>query len=223
MAFIGLGSCADLKSELKYYSGQTDTEDDIRRGMVQIMKLGLAPFVARTPIAKVMEMGLGRWVSSTAVDDPWDFSGLQREPARPVERRKIDENQSIERQSFHQPRDAGIEAQAGIFRQQGGKQVRLRGHAADRARRTKRCSTASTSRASANTGRSADTSTSIPRPTAISPMGTPFCRPSNSTSSPTPSRRGGNSGSTTGSATAIISTTMNRFTTGCRMGISIRP
>ena len=73
MAFIGLESCADLKSELKYYSGQTDTEDDVRRGMVQIMKLGLAPFVARTPIARLMEMSLGQRVSSTAVEDPWDF------------------------------------------------------------------------------------------------------------------------------------------------------
>ena len=73
MAFIGLDSCADLKSELKYYSNQTDTEDDVRLGMVQIMKLGLAPFVARTPIAKLMSMSLSQRVSSTAVEDPWNL------------------------------------------------------------------------------------------------------------------------------------------------------
>jgi hypothetical protein len=51
LTFIGQNDCRDAKDIQKYYSVKTDTDDDVRRGLVKALKLGLAGFVARTPIA----------------------------------------------------------------------------------------------------------------------------------------------------------------------------
>ncbi|HSQ78990.1 MAG TPA: hypothetical protein VLN41_00205 [Candidatus Bathyarchaeia archaeon] len=51
LTFIGQNDCKDAKDVQKYYSVQTDTADDVRRGLVKALKLGLMGFVARTPIA----------------------------------------------------------------------------------------------------------------------------------------------------------------------------
>jgi hypothetical protein len=53
LAFIGLNTYDDLKNELKFYSNRTETEDEIRKGLVQMLKLGLAPYAARTPISDI--------------------------------------------------------------------------------------------------------------------------------------------------------------------------
>lgn len=51
ITFIGQGDYKDAKDLQKYYSSKTDTDDDVRRGLVKALKLGLMSFVARTPIA----------------------------------------------------------------------------------------------------------------------------------------------------------------------------
>jgi len=73
IAFIGLGSYANLNNELKFYSNRTETEDEIRKGMVQILKLGLAPYAARTPISKILSLSTERTLKPTEVADNWDF------------------------------------------------------------------------------------------------------------------------------------------------------
>ncbi|MBN1938061.1 MAG: hypothetical protein JW843_00640 [Candidatus Aminicenantes bacterium] len=73
MAFIGLGEYEDLKNELKYFSNRIDTQDDTRKGIVRTLKLGLTPFVARTPMAQVLNLSLAGKVSQAAVEDPWNF------------------------------------------------------------------------------------------------------------------------------------------------------
>jgi hypothetical protein len=73
LAFLGLGPFEDLKNELKYYSNRVDTRDDSRRGLVQILKLGLSPYVARTPMAGALNLSLNGKVKATAVEDKWDF------------------------------------------------------------------------------------------------------------------------------------------------------
>lgn len=73
LAFIGLNSYEDLKNELKFYSNRTETEDDIRKGLVQILKLGLAPYAARTPISKILSLSLNGKVKPTSVVDKWNF------------------------------------------------------------------------------------------------------------------------------------------------------
>ena len=73
LAFIGLNSYEDLKNELKFYSNRTETEDEIRKGLVQILKLGLAPYAARTPISKILSLSLNGKVKPTSVVDKWNF------------------------------------------------------------------------------------------------------------------------------------------------------
>ena len=51
LSFIGQNDCRDLADTQKYFSSKTDTEDDVRRGLVKVLKLGLMSFVVRTPIA----------------------------------------------------------------------------------------------------------------------------------------------------------------------------
>lgn len=73
MKFIGQGVYEDLKNVVKFFSNRVDTPDEIRKGMVQVLKLGLAPYVARTPISGLINMTLGRKVKSTAANDSWNF------------------------------------------------------------------------------------------------------------------------------------------------------
>ncbi|MCX6559949.1 MAG: hypothetical protein NTZ26_05480 [Candidatus Aminicenantes bacterium] len=73
MTFIGRGAYEDLKNVLKFFSNRVDTPDEIRKGMVQVLKLGLAPYVGRTPISGLINMTLGRKVKSTAANDSWNF------------------------------------------------------------------------------------------------------------------------------------------------------
>jgi hypothetical protein len=51
LTFIGQNDFKDTKDIQKYFSVKTDTDDDVRRGLVKALKLGLMSFVARTPIA----------------------------------------------------------------------------------------------------------------------------------------------------------------------------
>ncbi|MBE3111848.1 MAG: hypothetical protein IMZ46_15310 [Acidobacteria bacterium] len=51
LTFMGQNNCRDLTDVQKYFSIKTDTEDDVRRGLVKALKLGLMSFVGRTPIS----------------------------------------------------------------------------------------------------------------------------------------------------------------------------
>lgn len=51
LTLIGQNDCRDIQDVQTYYSVKTDTRDDVRRGLVKALKLGLMSFVARTPIA----------------------------------------------------------------------------------------------------------------------------------------------------------------------------
>ena len=73
LLFIGLNGYADLKNELKFYSNRTETDDEVRKGMVQILKLGLAPYAARTPIFRILTLSTDRRVKPNAIEDKWDF------------------------------------------------------------------------------------------------------------------------------------------------------
>jgi hypothetical protein len=51
LTFIGQNEFKDLNDVHKYFSTKTDTADDVRKGLVKALKLGLMSFVGRTPIA----------------------------------------------------------------------------------------------------------------------------------------------------------------------------
>ena len=51
LSFIGRDRFAGQADTLRYYAKATDMQDDDRRGLVQVLKLGLMRFVASTPLA----------------------------------------------------------------------------------------------------------------------------------------------------------------------------
>jgi len=73
IAFIGQKDYADLQNTLKFFSNATDTDDEIRQGLAQTLRLGLGPYVARTPMAKGISFLLKQEVKPTAVEDRWNF------------------------------------------------------------------------------------------------------------------------------------------------------
>jgi hypothetical protein len=52
LTFMGQNDFKDMNDIQKYFSTKTDTDDDVRHGLVKALKLGLMSFVARTPIAR---------------------------------------------------------------------------------------------------------------------------------------------------------------------------
>lgn len=73
LAFIGQRDYKELQNTLKYFSDSTETEDETRKGLVQTMKLGLAPYVARTPLGEILTLDMSQKSRPTAVEDKWDF------------------------------------------------------------------------------------------------------------------------------------------------------
>ncbi|MBM3297405.1 MAG: hypothetical protein FJY83_07370 [Candidatus Aminicenantes bacterium] len=56
LTFMGQNSFWGLDDIQKFVSAKSDTDDDIRRVLVKTMKIGLMSFVARTPIARRVEV-----------------------------------------------------------------------------------------------------------------------------------------------------------------------
>jgi hypothetical protein len=73
MAFIGLSTCTGLDNKLIYASNKTDTEEEVRRGYVAVLRMGLVPYVARTPIRDLVGIQFKEKVNPTDVVDPWKF------------------------------------------------------------------------------------------------------------------------------------------------------
>ena len=78
LAFIGLEEFTDTDVTLRYASSRTDTADEVRRAIARRLELGLAPYVAGTPIVDeiaVTRAGAADQPSATTrpEDDPWRF------------------------------------------------------------------------------------------------------------------------------------------------------
>ena len=72
LSFIGQGDCRDLTDVQKYFTSKTDTDDEIRRGLVKALKLGLMSYVGRTPIACRIAVDYTRPQAAGPVRDRWD-------------------------------------------------------------------------------------------------------------------------------------------------------
>jgi hypothetical protein len=70
---MGQLDCLGQDDVLKYFSNKTDTDDEIRKGLVQTLKVGLMRYVARTPISKRIAVSLMDQVKPTSVIDKWNF------------------------------------------------------------------------------------------------------------------------------------------------------
>ncbi len=75
IAFIGLKAYEDFQNTLKYISGATDTEEEIRKGMAKVLKMGLVAAAARTSIGESIDVSFKEKESTkpTAVEDKWNF------------------------------------------------------------------------------------------------------------------------------------------------------
>lgn len=80
LQFIGLERFEGQEQVLLFNSSQTDTDDERRRGLARILTLGLARYIAQTPLAAYAELvlrtpdgGARQVLSTSAADDPWNF------------------------------------------------------------------------------------------------------------------------------------------------------
>ncbi len=74
LAFIGLKEFDGMENTLIYVSQKTDTRDEIREGMIDVIKKGLFPFIMKTPIAEHLSIQFKqKKMEPTAVKDNWDF------------------------------------------------------------------------------------------------------------------------------------------------------
>lgn len=75
--FIGLRRFKNMQDTLTYFTDPTATEDEQRKKMVQLVKVGLVPFLARTSAVDQLEVGFGNLKSNqettTITNDPWNF------------------------------------------------------------------------------------------------------------------------------------------------------
>jgi hypothetical protein len=74
--FIGLRKFSDINHSVPYSSFQTSTFDEVRKGLVHKIKLGLMPFVARTPAGeqiKISSTAAKATEATRAAKDPWDY------------------------------------------------------------------------------------------------------------------------------------------------------
>ena len=72
LAFIGQQEFTGKNDTLTYVSNEQDTDNIVRSGMVRTLKLGLASYAAKTPLADHLNLSFARKVSPTAVEDRWD-------------------------------------------------------------------------------------------------------------------------------------------------------
>ncbi len=77
LAFIGQGEFEAVDDSLQYFSSDTDTQDEVRSGLTRTLKLGLVRYVARTPVAELLDVTYeapDELVSTPqVVEDPWNF------------------------------------------------------------------------------------------------------------------------------------------------------
>jgi len=74
LAFIGLERFAGTADTLRWTSQRTDTQDDIRRGIAGVLRLGLVRFAAKTPLARRLEVSYSAPpVTSGQIHDPWNY------------------------------------------------------------------------------------------------------------------------------------------------------
>jgi hypothetical protein len=75
LAFMGLRRHQGQSATLRYYSKPTDTEDQFRRGFVNVLKQGLIPYVYDTPLAEFISISYAQKKDfrPSAASDPWHY------------------------------------------------------------------------------------------------------------------------------------------------------
>jgi hypothetical protein len=71
LSFSGQNDFKGLDDTIKYFSNQTDTDDEIRKGLVKTIKMGLLTYVARTPISSRIAVSYAEEKKPQDVVDRW--------------------------------------------------------------------------------------------------------------------------------------------------------
>lgn len=71
LAFLGQGEFKDVRDLQKFFSTTSDTPDDVRRGLVKALQLGLLSFAGRTPIARRIAVDYARPEGPAEGRDRW--------------------------------------------------------------------------------------------------------------------------------------------------------
>jgi hypothetical protein len=71
LEFIGQNVYYDIRNTLRYVSSQTDTDDELRRGMVRVLKMGLVPYAAKTAVGDFLNINFERKVPVEVSEDSW--------------------------------------------------------------------------------------------------------------------------------------------------------
>ncbi len=70
--FIGQNTYYEIRNTLKYISSQTDTDDEQRRGLVRVLKMGLVPYAAKTAVGDFLNVNFDRKVAPEVTEDVWN-------------------------------------------------------------------------------------------------------------------------------------------------------
>jgi len=72
ISFIGQFDFEGINDIQKYFSERTDTQDEIREGLTNTIKIGLAGYAAKTPIASRIRVSYSEKAEQKAVEDRWN-------------------------------------------------------------------------------------------------------------------------------------------------------
>jgi hypothetical protein len=75
LSFMGKGKYEGRDSSLKYYTKSTDTQDQIRKGFVNVMKQGLIPYLYDTPLSEFITVSYAQKTQRqlSPVQDKWNY------------------------------------------------------------------------------------------------------------------------------------------------------
>jgi hypothetical protein len=73
LTFSGQEQFAGDENVLRHVTGKTDTSDEIRSGLVKILKIGLVHYAGKTPIASRISVSFQDKTKPTSVEDKWNF------------------------------------------------------------------------------------------------------------------------------------------------------
>jgi hypothetical protein len=72
LAFLGQNEFEGFNDTQKYFSNKTDTDDEIRQGLVKTLKMGLMSYVAKTPISSRIALSFAE-KEKAAGEDNWNY------------------------------------------------------------------------------------------------------------------------------------------------------
>lgn len=97
--FIGLGIFADQDYQYEFFASQSDTEDDIRKGLLNFFKAGILPYYSKTTFLKTLEIDIKEKSEKTSIqlqDDPWKKWVFQIESGGEFQKEKSQNEYSVQ-------------------------------------------------------------------------------------------------------------------------------